>query len=212
MIFVSPPPPIAHSIPAGVVPGTCQDRLFKAFLSHDWDLFECASGIFSDSQHQLRFTWSTIGMYKNHLETVTNYKVSVNCKKISPYREIIELPHRSHLPIHGEPISQLNFIQYSCPLIHLLGEYAFTTTTLPNTNARLPRNRNRGGQRVQEDILCSIALRTGATCPYFLVATSSGLLKYSTGSSRMKHLHMICGAREEPRQTHQHLGGYRLKS
>ena len=28
VIFVSHPPPIAHSIPAGDVPGTCQDRIF----------------------------------------------------------------------------------------------------------------------------------------------------------------------------------------
>ena len=71
LIFVSHPPPIAHSIPAGHVPGTCQDRPIQAFLSHDWDYFECASGICCHSQYRLRFTWSTIGMYENNSETVT---------------------------------------------------------------------------------------------------------------------------------------------
>ena len=43
VIFLSHPPPIVHSISAGDVPGTCQDRLFYAFLSHDWDFLECSS-------------------------------------------------------------------------------------------------------------------------------------------------------------------------
>ena len=70
----------------------------------------------------------------------------------------------------------------------LSDEYAFATTVLPDTIVQPPRKWNRDGKRVKEVILHGILVRFGATCSYFFVATS-GLLKHSTGISRMKHSH-----------------------
>ena len=73
--------------------------------------------------------------------------------------------------------------------MNLSDEYALATTILRDTIVQPPRNRNRDGKRVMEIILHSILVRSGAIYPNFFVATS-GLIKHSTGISRMKHLEM----------------------